>query len=1011
MEKNQNSEVESPKRHWKSLEEWQNDPEYQKIVENEFLTSPLSEEGHSPVARRDFLKLMGASLALSSAGCIRRPVQKIIPYVKRPEEVVLGVANYYTSTFLDGGEGFGLVVKTREGRPIKLEGNADHPVNKGGLSARAQAHVLSLYDPDRLKSPKKNLHNEKRTNRDTVSISWGDADKAVSAQLKNGRVALLTSTLASPSSSDLIQRFVSTFGGRHYVWDGLGVDDVIESQQICYGRAVLPRYDFSNAELVVSIGADFLGTYLSATEYGKQWATGRRPGEKMNRLVVFESMLSLTGTNADERFRIRPSQQLDVVLALIEEIVAKYESRYAGAVARMKPSEKFDKAANKVSALAQELWDKRGKSLIIAGGVNAKTENALELQIAVNFLNSVLGNDGKTVQYDNSPTLTQQGSDRQLLDLISEMTAGRVNTLIIYKSNPAYYLQNHSEFVEALKKVKMVVYAGDLDETGLLADLVLPAHHELESWGDAEFQEGVFSIQQPTIEPLYDTRAFQDSLMEWMKLAGRGAGAENWYEFVRKSWERKVLGSAGFEEKWDKALQEGFVAKASGHGRTSGARAFQTSALARITNGNGGNGPELVLYQKIGIGDGRHANLAWLQELPDPVTKIVWDNYVSVAVKTAKALGIQEGDVVQLEAGGRSVSLPAHIQVGMQEDVFAVAVGYGRWAAGKVANGVGANAFGLAKIGDGKIVYSGLPVAVKKSGKRIELANTQGHHTMFGRPIAADTTLGEYLKDPKAGHFKVHFEGTIWDEFKYAGHKWGMAIDMNACTGCSACVVACQAENNIPVVGKKYVLQGREMHWLRVDRYYSEEPENPETLHQVMICQHCDNAPCETVCPVVATSHSSEGLNEMTYNRCVGTRYCANNCPYKVRRFNWFSYLNYREPTQMVLNPEVTVRSRGVMEKCTFCVQRIKEAKNIAKDESRALRDGEIKTACQQTCPTDAIIFGDMNDPNSQVVKWMKDKRAYSVLEELNTKPAVRYLTKIRHREKSEAEHGGGHHG
>ena len=1005
-ENNQEKTDKGNTKHWKSLEEWRQDPEYQKIVENEFLVSPLSSTGNSAVARRDFLKLMGASIALSSAACIRRPVQKIIPYVNKPKEITHGVANYYTSTFLDGGESFGVLVKTREGRPIKLEGIVDHPVNRGGLTARAQAHVLSLYDPDRLQAPKKNIHNEKRSNRDTVSISWDQVDQLVSGKLKDGKVAVLTSTLASPSTDELIARFCTAFGGQRYLWDSLGAGDVLAANQISYGKAVLPRYDFSNANLVVSIGADFLGTYLSPAEFTKQWAANRNPNEKMNRLVAFESMMSLTGANADERILIRPSQQLDVVTALIKEIATTHEPRYSEAAKKLAISSEFNKEQYGIDALASELWEKRGRSLVIAGGINTRTERAVDLQIAVNFLNSILGNDGKTIQYDNSPSLTLQGSDSDLAGLVEEMNAGKIGTLLLYKVNPAYFSSVELQFTEALKKVKLVIYAGDLDETGLLSDLVLPTHHELENWGDAEFQSGVFSIQQPTIRPLYDSRSFQEMLMNWMKAAGKSAGAETWYEYVRSYWERKILGSVSFDEKWDKALQDGFVAKGAAHGKTSQGRSFQNAALGRVRNDIAKVEKELVIYQKIGIGDGRYANLSWLQELPDPVTKIVWDNYVNMSLRSAESMKMQEGDVVELSVGETVITAPVHIHPGVHDDVFAIAVGYGRWASGKVANGVGVHAFSLARFKEGQFVFSGQSVKIKKTGKRHTIANTGGHHSMMGRPIAAETTLSQFVKNPESGHFKAHFQGSIWDDHQYTGHKWGMVIDTNTCTGCSACVTACQAENNIPVVGKKYVLKGREMHWLRIDRYYSDHPSAPETLHQVMICQHCDNAPCETVCPVVATTHSDEGLNEMTYNRCVGTRYCANNCPYKVRRFNWFSYLEYREPTQMVLNPEVTVRSRGVMEKCSFCVHRIKEAKNTARDESRELKDGEIKTACEQSCPANAIVFGDVNDPKSRVVAWMKEKRAYSVLEELNTKPAVRYLTKIRNRtDKSEEHH------
>lgn len=971
---------------WQSLEQWENSPAFQKQVENEFLSSPLSEaDAKSPVARRDFLKLMGASLALSSAGCIRRPVQKIIPYVQRPKDVVLGVANYYTSTLLDAGVGYGVIVKTREGRPIKVDGNPEFPMNKQGLSARGQAHVLSLYDPDRLRSPKKNLHNEKRTNRDTIDVSWEKANSEISKKLKEGKVAILTSTLASPSLNSVVAEFLSKTNGKHYVWDSLSATEA--SQSGCF--------DLSNAKLVVSIGADFLGTFQSPTEYGQQWGKGRKPvNGEMNRLVTYESMMSLTGANSDERFMIKPSEQLDVALALIEEI-----SKAKGRDSKIKPSSGFDKKSLKIAAIAEELIGKKG--VVLSGGINTQTEDFEALQEAVAYINSLLGHSN----YD-SQLLTSKGSQKQLKSLIAEINSGKIKNLVIHKANPSYFMGQDKEWLKALQNLDLIVYAGDLDETGQFADYVLPADHEMESWGDAEFKPGLYAIQQPTITPLYDTRSFGQMLLDWSKEVGSEINPSDWYGYIRDHWKNKVIGNSNFDQKWDDALQKGMFERRRG---SQSRIDFSLDKIAKSNSRNSGD-YEVVLYQKIGLGDGRYANLPWLQELPDPVTKVVWDNYVNVSPATAKKLNLELGDVVELSVGEKKVKIPVHIQPGLHDHVLALAVGYGRTKAGRVAEGVGVNAFELIDHSAEKAVFSGLPGKIKKAKGKVEIACTQGHHSLEGRPLVATTTLKEFNKNPKAGHYKPHFEGSIWEDHQYKGHKWGMVIDMNSCNGCSACVVACQAENNIPVVGKKYVLQGREMHWLRIDRYYSGQPKSPDTVHQVMICQHCDNAPCETVCPVVATSHSSEGINEMTYNRCVGTRYCANNCPYKVRRFNWFSYLNYREPSQMVLNPEVTVRSRGVMEKCSFCVQRIKERKNVAKDEGRALKDGEIKVACQQSCGADAIMFGDVNDPESKVSQWMKKKQAYSVLEDLNTKPAIRYLTKIRNREPIKTEHGEGHH-
>lgn len=984
-------------RHWKSLEEWRQDPEVQKLAENEFMTSPFAQEGDlSPRARRDFLKLMGASLALSSAGCLRRPVQKIIPYVNRPKEIIPGVANYYTSTLKDQGEGFGIIVKTREGRPIKIEGNPQHPLNQGGLSARAHAHVLSLYDPDRLREPK---------SKGGKAISWEDVDAQVKERLGQGSVVVLTPTLSSPSTEKVVGDFSKAFKGRHVTWDAIGADATLEAAQRSYGVSSLPHYHFDKASLVVSIDGDFLGTLISPSAFTRQFGAKRNPDGKMNRLVVFESMMTLTGQNSDQRFPIRASEQLDVVMLLVSHILEKSPANktlsstvasYVSGIDKLS----VDKKA--ISDLADELWAQRGQSLVISGGLAAQTSAAVELQLAVNLLNWLLKNEGETI--DRKASLnTLQGSYSELQKLIAEMELGQVGTLVMYKTNPAYTLPTNSGFVEALKKVPTVIYAGDANESGALADFNLPVHHDLENWGDSEFIRGVRTIQQPTIRPLYKTRAFEELLLGWLTAAGKATDA-NWYNYLREEW-KAHLGYSNFESKWDEALQTGV----SGRIKHSSSRSFNTSSVSGIKRDTNRSEYELVLYEKIGLGDGALANMSWMQELPDPVTKIVWDNYVNVAPSTAKKLKLEEGDVVQLKAGQVTVEVPVHIQPGVHPGVFAVAVGYGRTAAGQVGNGVGVNAFALASVQGGKSVFSGTAATLTKTAKKIKIANVQGHHTMFGRNLAFETTHKEYEGNKKAGHVKPHFTGEIWPAHQYKGHKWGMSIDVNSCTGCSACVVACQAENNIPVVGKKYILQGREMHWLRIDRYYSEEPDNPETLHQLMLCQHCDNAPCETVCPVVATSHSDEGLNEMTYNRCVGTRYCANNCPYKVRRFNWFAYDKYREPQEMVLNPEVGVRSRGVMEKCSFCVQRIKEKKNVAKDEGRALKDGEIQTACQQSCPGDAIVFGDTNDPESQVSKRIADKRSYVVLADLNVKPAIHYMTKIRNRPPRKTTKGGHH--
>jgi MoCo/4Fe-4S cofactor protein with predicted Tat translocation signal len=1015
--------VEIGNRYWNSLAQWADDPEFKKAASEEFKSSPLRDadltenDKDGGWARREFLKLMGASLAMASTACIRRPVQKIIPYNKAPAEVTFGIPNYYTSTYFDGAEALGLLVKTREGRPIKIEGNPKHPLSLGGTSARAQASVLSLYDPDRLDSPKKNLLNKTRSNRDTISTTWEDADKDIVSQLSKGGVVVLTGTLASPSSRALVSEFVHDFKAKHVQWEALPYEEIREGQKASYGEDVVPYYHFDKARVIVSVDADFLGTWIAPTIFTRQFSKARKNPETMNKLVVFDSGYSLTGANADVRVKIKPSAQVDVVMGLAHEIVVKNNSsKYAGNAAVKNSLGNFSDVAKKLgisqelfSRVAQDLWKNKGQSLVVAGGLQGQTAQALELQIAVNFLNSVLENDGATVD-GHAGFVGLKGSNKAMLSLIEDMKNGSVKTLIINGVNPFYVLTESLQFNEACQKVGLVVYTGDrIDETGQAAQYVLPDNHPMESWGDLEVADGVYSIQQPTLRPLNDTRSFHLSLMTWAKAAKvagkRIAGSDTYYDYVRNVWKDEIYPKVGkstsFENFWEQALQTGVVDSGK-QAKSGAARAFRANALSSVKSSVGAKGSlELVLYSNIAIGDGRLANTSWLQELPDPVTKIVWDNHASVSIATAEKLKLKEGYLAELTVGTKKLKIPVHIQPGLHDDVVAVAVGYGRTAAGKLGNDIGVNAFALYKVEKGAITASGQPAELKALDEEYKLACVAGNNTMEGRKIVAEATLIEYLKDKAANNHR-HRTFSIWSGHQYNANKWGMSVDLNSCTGCSACMVACQAENNIPIVGKNYVMQGREMHWIRIDRYYVGDPADAETVFQPVMCQQCDNAPCETVCPVLATVHSDEGLNDMAYNRCVGTRYCSNNCPYKVRRFNWFNFTGKVDKSlTLQYNPDVTVRPRGVMEKCTFCVHRIKGARSAARIENRELKTDEIKTACQQACPANAIIFGDLNDPQSEVAKVFKDEpRAYGLLEEFNAAPAVRYLTKIRNNDK-----------
>ncbi|KQR69819.1 TAT-variant-translocated molybdopterin oxidoreductase [Pedobacter sp. Leaf176] len=1000
--------MESNKKYWKGLEEYNNTPDFVKNNKNEFaeplpIEDVLNEAGLSTVTpRRDFLKALGFGLgAVTLAACQSAPIHKSIPYLVKPEEVTPGIPNYYTSSF----NGQSILVKTREGRPIKIEPNPNAGEFNRGTDARAQASVLDLYDVSKLKAPV--LKSEETT--------WAKIDTYVKSELAKAQAAgkkirLVSSTVNSPSTNAVIATFVAKYPAAKLVqYDAVSYTGIIQANQNSFGKAVLPKYNFDKADLIVSFGADFLCTWISGEEFTAQYSTNRSykslENKKMSRHIQFESGMSLTGTNADTRVPIKLSEEGPALIALYNAITGN--ALPGGALPNNTTADKVIKLA------AKELVQNRGKAVVVCGS------NDVSTQILVNAINAAIGSYGTTIDLDN-PCYLYAGNDAEFNGLIAEMTRGEVGAIMFLNSNPAYDYLDTKKFEAALKNVPAKIsFADRADETASLCDAIAINHNYLESWGDANAYEGYYSIVQPTINPVFNSRQAEESLLVWAD-----APVKDYYQFVRSNWESKMLPALGIT--WSNVLEKGVVTVAA---KPAGTYSFSLSLSAvatSIINSSKALSKDVQLhvYESNPMRDGKNANNAFLQELPDPVSKVTWDNYVALAPKFAESLKVKEFDVVSVKgSNGYSVDLPVLIQPGQAQGTASIALGYGRTKVGKAGNDVGKNAFPFVSFVNGTMQYA-TTVTITPTGSYYELAQTQTHHSFEGRNVIREATFKEYLKNPAAGTGKSeegHKNYDLWDKWEQPGNSWVMAIDLNACTGCGSCVVACNVENNIPVVGRDEVRRRREMHWIRIDRYYSyetptgdvtrekeianlEDLDHVSVVHQPMLCQHCDHAPCETVCPVLATVHSSDGLNHMAYNRCVGTRYCANNCPYKVRRFNWFNYWNdsrfdnylNNEFTQLVLNPDVTTRSRGVMEKCSMCIQRIQGGKLQAKLEKRPLKDGDIKMACQQACSANAIIFGDANDPNSEVSKALRSERIYYVLEEINVKPGIGYMTKIR---------------
>lgn len=1033
------------KKYWRGLEELGDSDIIKNLQQNEFPTEISTEEflgdkenlESSSTSRRDFLKYMGFSTAAATLAACEAPISESIPYVVAPEEIIPGIANYYATSYFDGHDYASILVKTREGRPIKIENNKMAAIN-GAANTRIHGSVLNLYDATRVQHP---MIDGKKAN-------WSDVDAAVSkaidgAKASGKQTVLLTSTVISPTSQKLINEFgAQNSNFKHVMYDGFSYSGKLDAIKAATGKRALPTYNFQNADVVVSFGADFLGDWVGQRVNG-DYSSRRIPGKKMSRHIQFESNMTNTGASADKRYRIKPSELGGALIALYNEITG-------GSLPGGKTS--FSK---EIKSAAKELKAAGNNGLVVSGTNDADIE---AITIAINM---ALGADGTTLDYSKSAHF-RKGNDLAMTQLIADMNAGKVGALLVDNLNVGYILSGNDKVASGMKKVGTSVYFTEkMDETAAMANVICAKHNYLESWGDAMPADGEYSITQPTIRPLFDTRQMEDCLLKWT------GSSNSYYDYLTSNWDTGILGGS----EWNKALHDGVLT--SGPAMPVAAETTNVEAETEEPIGDeetvasapaasndlnaaagrlakkAGSKYDVQFYQKIGMGLGSLANNPWLQEFPDPITRVGWDNYLTMSASDALELGLKNwhesngalnGSYANIAVNGKTLTVPVFIQPGQAKGSVGLAVGYGRVGVGKAAEGIGQNAFSL--IGNGQHSAS---VEITAAEGEHGYACIQLAHTMMGRKIVNETVLDTFLNAPADSWNKKTIyetfkgplssdETNLWDDFDHeTGLMWNMSIDLNMCNGCGACVIACQSENNVPVVGKEEMRKSRDMHWIRIDRYYSsdmteakaeeegvsafekfgkmEDPsQDPDVFFQPVMCQHCNHAPCETVCPVAATTHSSEGLNQMTYNRCIGTRYCANNCPYKVRRFNWFQYydgskeefdINYSmndDLGRMVLNPDVTVRSRGVMEKCSLCIQRIQLGKLEAKKEGRPLKDGEVRTACMDACDSGAIEFGNVNNKKSAVFALKEDKRMYHLLEEVGTQPSVFYQTKVRNR-------------
>ena len=970
--------------YWRSLEELAGSPEFQDMLHREFPKG--ASEWLDSVSRRGFLQLMSASLAMAGmTGCTRLPLQEIVPYVRQPEQVIPGVAMYYATAFTLSGYANPLLVESHLGRPTKIEGNSLHPASLGGTDVFAQASLLGMYDPDR---------SQAITHLGDVE-SWGAFVREIRGPLAGQKalsgagIRILTQTISSPTLKDQMQAFLAMYPqAKWHCYEPVNRDNVLEGAKLAFGEALEAQYRLENATVIVSLDADFLSAgFPGNVRYIRDFANRRNPDAEMNRLYVAESNPSSTGAKADHRLPLRAGE----VESFARYLLAISMNRNVGADASLTEGEKkFALAAG------NDLLGHRGSSVVIAGEHQPPAVHAL-----AHAMNVALGNVGKTVVYTDPVDANPVNQTESLRALVSDMRAGIVDLLVIMGGNPAYDAPADFGFDDCLKssKVALRIYHGLYqNETAELCHWNVNETHYLEAWSDGRAYDGTLSLVQPLIAPLYDGKSAHEMLSTLM-----GASAVSGYDIVRSHWQKQHAGSE-FEAWWRKTLNDGFI---EGSAYTPKSVSLKPLTLPAATAADA-NSLEVNLRRDPSVYDGQFANNGWLQELPKPMSKLTWDNAVLIGSRMADREGIKTMDVVMLELGGRKITGPVWIQAGHPDHSVTVHLGYGRRKAGRAGTGAGFDAYALRTT---NALWFATGGKLAKTGDHYELASTQGYQTMdtgdgATRPLIREATLEEYRKEPKfAREDEPPATLTLYPGFDYtkSPDSWGMTIDLNRCVGCNNCIVACQSENNIAVVGKEQVQRGRHMHWIRVDAYYQGDRDTPKAHFQPVPCMQCENAPCELVCPVGATVHSSEGLNDMIYNRCIGTRYCSNNCPYKVRRFNFLLFQDWETPQyKLMRNPDVSVRSRGVMEKCTYCVQRITrhriEAETAAVRENRQFKieDGSLQTACQQSCPADAIVFGNVNDPNSRVAQLKAHDRNYGLLADLNTRPRTTYLAEIR---------------